>query len=100
MQNIIFSSAHYAWNLKIIKWPIAHFINNYILKREPSNVQALTNKALITGGVYSLSAYEKIIQINPNEPLFRMNYGHNLLQAGNLKLGFEYYESRVELYYK
>ncbi len=71
-------------------------INQYILKREPANIFALTNLALISDSDFSTSAYQKILKQHPDEPLFRMNYGHRLLQLGELKEGFELYESRVD----
>jgi len=71
------------------------FVNNYILKREPENVQALTNLAIHSGDEISIPVYEKVLALCPDEPLFRMNYGHKLLTSGQLKKAFDFYESRV-----
>lgn len=71
------------------------FINQYILNREPGNVLALTNLAFIDGQDSSLQYYEKVIAQYPDVTLFRLNYGHCLLEKGYLDKGFEYYESRI-----
>ncbi len=75
----------------------ALFINKYILNRDPLNIQVLTNQALMSDKEYSLAAYKKVLELCPNEHMFRMNYGHRLLQHGDLEEGFKYYESRVEI---
>jgi len=72
-----------------------NFINQYILNRDPLNIHALTNLAFIVGQSSALPYYEKVIQQCPNDPLARMNYGHCLLEEGQLDKGFEYYESRI-----
>ncbi len=83
---------HIVYELNYVK---GNQINRYILKRDPNNIHALTNLALYSDEEYSLAAYEKVINQCPNDPLFRMNYGHKLLEAGMLSKGFEFYEARI-----
>jgi len=88
--------AHYymSFGLNPVK---GRFINSYILKRQPDNVAALTNLAIHSGHDFSIPAYEKVLKLCPDEPMFRMNYGHQLLATGKFVKGFEFYESRVSL---
>jgi len=85
---------HMKYETNVIK---GRFIFNYILKRDEQNIFALTNLALISRDAETKKLYEKVLEIKPDHPLCRMNYGHKLLADGDLEEGFEYYESRVEL---
>jgi len=73
------------------------FINEYILKREPTNVHALSNLALLMSDEFTLSAYKKVYEQLPDNPVVRMNYGFNLLIDGQLEKGFQLYESRRDI---
>jgi len=94
--SVLAEVAHYHMSSELN--PVkGRFVNNYILKRDPKNIQALTNLALHSGDDISIPAYEKVLKMCPDEPLFRMNYGHKLLVSGKLEKGFEFYESRVDM---
>lgn len=79
----------------------ANFINQYILKREPANVHALSNLSLHESDEFALSAYKKVYEKDPEDTTFKYNYGFNLIHlAGDFKRGYELFESRVPLRYK
>ena len=76
----------------------ANLINGYILRRDPDNVLALTNFAKFTGYPQkSLDNYKRVVQLQPNDHQSRLNYGLRLLEMGEFELGFELYESRVNV---
>jgi len=69
----------------------ANFINQYILKREPANVHALSNLSLHESDEFALSAYKKVYEKDPEDTTFKYNYGFNLIHlAGILNEGMSY----------
>jgi tetratricopeptide (TPR) repeat protein len=76
------------------------FINQYILKREPGNIYALTNLALHKSDDFALNAFAKVYSQLPTNPNIKLNYGYNLLRDGQLERGFKFYEARLEVHMK
>ncbi len=76
------------------------FVNQYILKREPANIHALSNLALHDSNSNALMAYKKVFLQYPNNPLIKLNYGHTLITNGQFEQGFDLYESRSAIHMK
>ena len=76
----------------------ANLINRAILRRDPDNVQALTNIAMFEHDQKKgLALYKRAYELNPVDTKNRLNYGLKLLEAGYLEQGFKLYECRVEV---
>ncbi len=76
----------------------SEFINRYILKREPTNIHAVTNLALHESDVFALNAYKKLYEQDKEHTHFKYNYGHSLINVqGDFEKGYELFESRIAL---
>ena len=78
----------------------AVFLFNYILRRDPTHIVALSNLALHSDKQFTLEAYRTAYEQQPDSDMVNYNYAFALLDDGQLEEGFKRYERRISLYQK
>ena len=75
--------------------PQSNRVNRWIVHRDSNNSLAWSNLANNTSEHHlKLEYFKKAYELEPNNKVLAMNYGHRLMLHGHLKSGFDLYDER------